>query len=242
MTIHAEPGDNRLDPSLSAIMSERRQLINLGYRLLGSLADAEDVVQETYARWYAMSREQQEAIESPGAWLMKVASRICLDLLSSARARRESYVGEWIPEPLPDRTEWINGRSGGATNDPADRVTLDESINMAFLVLGAERFGFRGNGRSARQQVCATGSRYSALFSGSSPTFSPPQQHSRAPCLDLASRVFIRFSAKSNNDLSCAQFVPPQNRGHSPELESGAGVRAVGHLGNVGRWRSRAAV
>jgi DNA-directed RNA polymerase specialized sigma24 family protein len=94
MTTHAEPGDNRLDPSLSAIMSERRQLINLGYRLLGSLADAEDVVQETYARWYAMSREQQEAIESPGAWLMKVASRICLDLLSSARARRESYVGE----------------------------------------------------------------------------------------------------------------------------------------------------
>jgi len=147
MTIHAEPGDNRLDPSLSAIMSERRQLINLGYRLLGSLADAEDVVQETYARWYAMSREQQEAIESPGAWLMKVASRICLDLLSSARARRESYVGEWIPEPLPDRTEWINGRSGGATNDPADRVTLDESINMAFLVVlesmtPAERVAF----------------------------------------------------------------------------------------------------
>ena len=58
-----------------------------------------------------------------------------LDLLGSARARRESYVGEWIPEPLPDRREWINGRSGGTTVDPADRVTLDESINMAFLVV-----------------------------------------------------------------------------------------------------------
>ena len=61
----SEPGDSRSDPSLSAIMSERRQLINLAYRLLGSLADAEDVVQETYARWYAMSRQQQDAIESP---------------------------------------------------------------------------------------------------------------------------------------------------------------------------------
>jgi RNA polymerase sigma factor (sigma-70 family) len=116
-------------------MSERRQLINLAYRLLGSLADAEDVVQETYARWYAMSRQQQEAIHSPGGWLTTVASRICLDLLGSARARRESYVGEWIPEPLPDRTEWITGRAGGTTADPADRVTLDESVNMAFLVV-----------------------------------------------------------------------------------------------------------
>ncbi|GAA3262604.1 RNA polymerase sigma factor SigJ [Nonomuraea helvata] len=135
MTTPSEPGAGRLDPSLSAIMSERRQLINLAYRLLGSLADAEDVVQETYARWYAMSRQQQEAIEAPGAWLTKVASRVCLDLLGSARARRERYVGEWIPEPLPGRTEWISGRPGGATVDPADRVTLDESINMAFLVV-----------------------------------------------------------------------------------------------------------
>jgi RNA polymerase sigma-70 factor (ECF subfamily) len=128
-------------------MSERRHLINLAYRMLGSLADAEDVVQETYARWYAMSRQQQEAIESPGAWLTTVASRICLDVLGSARARRERYVGEWVPEPLPDRTEWISGRAGGTSIDPADRVTLDESINMAFLVVldsmtPAERVAF----------------------------------------------------------------------------------------------------
>ena len=128
-------------------MSERRQLINLAYRLLGSLADAEDVVQETYARWYAMSRQQQEAIGSPGGWLTTVASRICLDLLGSARARRERYLGEWIPEPLPERSEWISGRPGGTTADPADRVTLDESVNMAFLVVlesmtPAERVAF----------------------------------------------------------------------------------------------------
>jgi RNA polymerase sigma factor (sigma-70 family) len=128
MSTRSEPGDG---PGLDAVMSERRQLINLAYRLLGSLAEAEDAVQETYARWYAMSRPEQEAIESPGAWLTTVASRICLNLLGSARARRERYVGEWIPEPLPDR---LTGRPDD-TVDPADRVTLDESVNMAFLVV-----------------------------------------------------------------------------------------------------------
>ena len=119
---------------MNAIMSERRQLINLSYRLLGSLAEAEDAVQETYARWYALSRPEQDAIESPGAWLTTVASRICLNVLGSARARRERYVGEWIPEPLPERTGQLSGQPGAAA-DPADRVTLDESVSMAFLVV-----------------------------------------------------------------------------------------------------------
>ncbi|MEU5952954.1 RNA polymerase sigma factor SigJ [Streptomyces sp. NPDC047525] len=147
MRIQFKTGDARRDPGLGAIMSERRQLINLAYRLLGSLADAEDVVQEAYVRWYAMTERQREAIESPGGWLTKVAGRICLDQLRSARARRESYVGAWIPEPLPDRTEWAEGRPGGTASDPADRVTLDESVNMAFLVVlesmtPAERVAF----------------------------------------------------------------------------------------------------
>ncbi|MEU6127047.1 RNA polymerase sigma factor SigJ [Streptomyces sp. NPDC047123] len=135
-----------LDEELETVLSERRQLINLAYRFLGSLADAEDVVQEAYARWYAMSGAQRDAVVSPGGWLTTVASRICLDLLGSARARRERYVGEWIPEPLPDRSEWGSGRSGG-TVDPADRITLDESVHMAFLVVldsmtPAERVAF----------------------------------------------------------------------------------------------------
>jgi RNA polymerase sigma factor (sigma-70 family) len=142
MTSRSGPGDGQLDPGLSAIMSERRQLVNLAYRLLGSLAEAEDAVQETYARWYALSRQQQDAIETPGAWLTTVASRICLNLLGSARARRETYVGEWIPEPLPERTGQLSGAA-----DPADRVTLDESVSMAFLVVlesmtPAERVAF----------------------------------------------------------------------------------------------------
>jgi RNA polymerase sigma factor (sigma-70 family) len=139
---HGGPGR---DPR--AVMGQRRQLINLTYRLMGSLAEAEDAVQETYARWYAMPAPQQDAIASPGAWLTTVASRICLNLLGSARARRETYVGEWIPEPLPELAEWTSVRPGGIATDPADRVTLDESVSMAFLVVlesmtPAERVAF----------------------------------------------------------------------------------------------------
>jgi RNA polymerase sigma-70 factor (ECF subfamily) len=122
----------RTGPNLSAVMAERGRLISLAYRLLGSLADAEDVVQETYARWSALTPDQQDAIDSPPAWLTTVASRICLDLLGSARARRERYVGAWVPEPLPGPAEWTSSRPGP---DPADRVTLDESVTMAFLVV-----------------------------------------------------------------------------------------------------------
>src|SRR6478752_6128840 len=147
MTTPSGSGHAGPDQGLSMIMSERRQLISLTYRLLGSLAEAEDAVQETYARWYAMSPQEQDAIESPGAWLRTAASRICLNVLGSARSRRETYVGQWLPEPLPERSEWLTGRSGGTTIDPADRVALDESVSMAFLVVlesmtPAERVAF----------------------------------------------------------------------------------------------------
>ncbi|GAA4212315.1 RNA polymerase sigma factor SigJ [Actinocatenispora rupis] len=145
MTSTSRPDGGPLDPGLREIMAERRHLTNLAYRMLGSLAEAEDVVQETYARWYAMSAERRDAVTNPAAWLTKVASRICLDVLGSARARRERYTGAWIPEPLPARGEWPGGSPDGA--DPADRITLDESVTMAFLVVldamtPAERVAF----------------------------------------------------------------------------------------------------
>lgn len=123
---------------------DRRLLINVAYRLLGTMSDAEDVVQETYVRWYRLTDEQRDAIESPPAWCVRVATRICLDILSSARRRRERYVGPWIPEPVPGR-ELVE--SSAATIDPADRVTLDESVTMAVLVVlesmtPAERVSF----------------------------------------------------------------------------------------------------
>ncbi|MFE3071989.1 RNA polymerase sigma factor SigJ [Streptomyces sp. NPDC059247] len=126
-----------------AIAGERPRLTGIAYRLLGSLTEAEDAVQEAYARWYALTPARRAAVEVPGAWLTTVAGRICLDVLGSARVRRERYVGAWIPEPLPDGTEW--GGGGGA--DPADRVALDESVGMAFLVVlesmtPAERVAF----------------------------------------------------------------------------------------------------
>jgi len=147
MCTGSRSGHGRPDPVVSEVTGERRALINIAYRMLGSLVEAEDAVQETYTRWYAMTRQQQRAIQSPGAWLRKVTGRVCLDLLGSARVRRERYVGEWLPEPLSDHTEWICDPRGAIEGDPADRVTLDESVSMAFLVVldsmtPAERVAF----------------------------------------------------------------------------------------------------
>jgi RNA polymerase sigma-70 factor (ECF subfamily) len=131
---------------------ERPRLVNLAYRMLGSLAEAEDAVQEAYARWVALDRQERQAINSPGGWLNTVVSRICLDLLGSARMRRERYVGQWLPEPVPDAGEWSTAAGtspavGTLPDDPADRITLDESVDMAFLVVldsmtPAERVSF----------------------------------------------------------------------------------------------------
>ncbi|MEU0160839.1 RNA polymerase sigma factor SigJ [Streptomyces sp. NPDC006261] len=132
--------------AVGAVAGERRHLINVAYRLLGSLAEAEDAVQEAYARWYALPRGRRDEVRSPGAWLTTVTGRICLDVLGSARARRERYVGAWLPEPVPDHSEWGRGGDEGPA-DPADQVVLDESVTMAFLVVlesmtPAERVAF----------------------------------------------------------------------------------------------------
>ncbi|WP_372459621.1 sigma factor [Agromyces cavernae] len=86
---------------LADVIDERRRLLALAYRMLGTTGEAEDAVQETYARWYRMSDAERAAIANPAGWLTRVAGRVCLDLLGTARARRERYVGPWLPEPLP---------------------------------------------------------------------------------------------------------------------------------------------
>lgn len=129
---------------LDEVMAERRRLIALAYRLLGTLAEAEDAVQETYLRWYRLSPEERADVENPQGWLTRVASRICLDVLKSARARREQYVGEWLPEPVP---AGLLGLGSADVVDPADRVTLDDTVSTALLVVleamtPAERVAF----------------------------------------------------------------------------------------------------
>ena len=133
-------------PALGELLEERTHLMNLAFRMLGSANDAEDVVQQTYVRWFQLGDEERDAIERPRAWLTTVASRICLDILGSARMRRERYVGEWLPEPLPTAAGESSGRSAPAV-DPLDRITLDDSVSMALLVVlesltPAERVAF----------------------------------------------------------------------------------------------------
>ncbi|ODU06482.1 MAG: RNA polymerase subunit sigma-24 [Pseudonocardia sp. SCN 72-86] len=112
------------------VLGERRHLMSLAFRMLGTVAEAEDAVQETYIRWYRLTQEQRDAVEVPRAWLTRVASRVCLDVLGSARMRRETYPGPWLPEPVPT----LAFRDPTA-DDPADRITLDDSVSSALLVV-----------------------------------------------------------------------------------------------------------
>jgi RNA polymerase sigma-70 factor (ECF subfamily) len=99
----------------------RRRLIGLAYRMLGSMADAEDAVQEAYLRWHGVDRDN---VSEPRAFLMTTTTRICLDMLTSARARREEYVGPWLPEPVLDTTALA----------PDSRTELAEDLSIALLL------------------------------------------------------------------------------------------------------------
>lgn len=133
-----------IDEPQDDVLGERRHLVSLAFRMLGTVADAEDAVQDTYIRWYRMSDEDRAAVDVPRAWLTKATSRVCLNILASARHRREMYVGPWLPEPVP---ALAFGTPNEGVADPLDRVTLDESISTALLVVlesmtPAERVAF----------------------------------------------------------------------------------------------------
>lgn len=123
----------------------RSRLFGIAYRMLGSAHDAEDAVSESLLRWYRLTPDAQAAIANPDAWLTTVLGRICLDQLGSARVRREEYRGVWLPEPIPGRVAPEHRR--GTAADPADVISLEESVSLAMLVVmeqltPAERVSF----------------------------------------------------------------------------------------------------
>jgi RNA polymerase sigma factor (sigma-70 family) len=101
--------------------AHRRHLQAVAYRMLGSSSEAEDAVQEA---WLRLSRSDTSAVENMGGWLTTVVARVCLDMLRSRRARREDYVGSWLPEPVV-----------GIENGPEDEAVLADSVGLALLVV-----------------------------------------------------------------------------------------------------------
>src|SRR5919197_2280267 len=110
------------DDVADAWRAHHRYVLDVAYRLLGSVSEAEDVVQEAFARLFYRAGDE---IEDVRGWLVVVATRLCLDQLRSSRVKRESSVGAWLPEPVIE-SDLV---------DPADRITLDDSVRMAMLVV-----------------------------------------------------------------------------------------------------------
>jgi RNA polymerase sigma-70 factor, ECF subfamily len=107
---------------LATFDQHRSLLFSVAYRMLGTVADAEDMLQETFIRWQQACEEE---IRSPRAFLITIISRLCINHLQSARVRREEYVGQWLPEPIVT----------DPANDPLSIIRVDESLSMAFLIL-----------------------------------------------------------------------------------------------------------
>lgn len=109
------------EPAEQIFNQYRWLLFSIAYRILGSATDAEDIVQEAFVRWL---EADEEAVQSPRAYLSTVVVRLCLDQLRSARAQREVYVGPWLPEPLPTSQQELS-----------ENAALAESLSFAFLVM-----------------------------------------------------------------------------------------------------------
>jgi RNA polymerase sigma-70 factor (ECF subfamily) len=114
--------DSELPVRLAEFDQYRSLLFSVAYRMLGSVADAEDMLQETFIRW---QQAPEYEVRSPRAFLVTIISRLCINHLQSARVQREEYVGQWLPEPIVT----------GPGSDPLQLIRVDESISMAFLVM-----------------------------------------------------------------------------------------------------------
>lgn len=115
---------------LASFDQHRRLLFSVAYQMLGSVADAEDVVQDTWLRWSAADRGD---VAEPRAYLVQITSRLALDRMGSARARRENYVGPWLPEPL--LTGGSPVASAPQSPEPEDAAELGEQVSLALLVV-----------------------------------------------------------------------------------------------------------
>ena len=110
-----------VDADQARFDAERRRLTSLAYRMTGTPDDADDVVQEVWIRWQRVDRS---TIDNEAAWLTTVTTRVAIDRLTSAQARRELYVGPWVPEPLAHRS------GNGPSVDPAEVVSTSSQVNV----------------------------------------------------------------------------------------------------------------
>ena len=116
------PDDAEIPIRLASFDQYRSLLFSVAYRMLGSVVDAEDMLQETFIRW---QQAPDVEIRSPRAFLVTIISRLCINQLQSARVQREEYVGQWLPEPVIT----------GPGSDALEIIQVDESLSMAFLVM-----------------------------------------------------------------------------------------------------------
>ena len=165
----------------------RRRLLGLAYRMLGSMADAEDAVQETYLRWHGADRDN---VSDPRAFLMTTTTRICLDMLTSARARREEYVGPWLPEPVVDT----------AALAPDSRTELAEDLSIA-LLLTLDRLSPLERAAFLLHDV----------FDFSFSEVAPALERSEAACRQLAARARAHVRAARPRGAT----APPARRARS---------------------------
>ncbi|AEV39746.1 RNA polymerase, sigma-24 subunit, ECF subfamily (plasmid) [Pseudovibrio sp. FO-BEG1] len=185
------------DKSLCAFEQARPMLMGLAYRLLGSTAEAEDVVQETYLSW---SSAIHDDISNAEAWLTTVCTRKALDHLKSARKKRENYVGMWLPEPLHTTTQ----------DTPEDRVELSESLTMAFLLV-MERLAPKERAAFLLREV----------FSSSYEEVADILEVTPASCRKLVSRAKANIQQKSQRFVASAEKQREMVHAFQSALETG---------------------
>ena len=189
----------------------RRGLLGLAYRMLGSMADAEDAVQETYLRWHAADRDR---VSEPRAFLMTTTTRICLDMVTSARARREEYVGPWLPEPVLDT----------AALAPDSHTELGEDLSIA-LLLTLDRLSPLERAAFLLHDV----------FDFSFTEVAMSLERSEAACRKLATRARARVRALRPRGATSGGAAPPARSGeiHAKHAQLISAFAAATQLGDL---------